>query len=70
MAWLGWLAWLVTNPYYYNTEEFIYKPVDTEESIYFYPSTDPRIDGFYGKNVSDLPEVSAERLGDDRSYFR
>jgi len=48
------------NPYYYNTEEFIYKPVDTEESIYFYPSTDPRIDGFYGKNVSDLPEVSAE----------
>lgn len=50
----------LNNPYYYSTEEFINKPVNLEESIYFYPSTDPRIDGFYSKNVNDLPEVAAE----------
>ena len=48
------------NPYFYSTEEFIHKPVDTDESIYFYPSTDPRIDGFYSKSVKDLPELEAE----------
>jgi len=48
------------NPYYYSTKEFNYQPVNLDESIYFYPSTDPRIDGYYSKNVNDLPEVSAE----------
>ena len=48
------------NPYYYSTEEFKYLPVDTSESIFFYPSTDPKIPGFFGQNVTDLPEIEAE----------
>ena len=52
----------LNNPYYYSTEEFIQKPVNPEESIYFYLSTDPRIDGFYSKKVNDLPEVKPEAV--------
>ena len=50
------------NPYYYSIEEFEFLPVDTSESILFYPSTDPRIDGFYGQQVKDLPEIEAENV--------
>ena len=48
------------NPYYYSIEEFKYLPVDTSESIFFYPSTDPKIPGFFGQTVIDLPEIEAE----------
>ena len=48
------------NPYYYDIEEFEYMPVDTSESMFFYPSVDPRIEGFYGQTVIDLPEIEAE----------
>ena len=48
------------NPYYYSIEEFKYLPVDTSGSIFFYPSTDPKIPGFFGQNVTDLPEIEAE----------
>ena len=48
------------NPYYYRPLEGAYEPVDTSESIFFYPSTDPKIPGYYGQNVKDLPEIEAE----------
>ena len=48
------------NPYYYKPYEGKYVPVDTSESIFFYPSTDPKIPGFFGQNVTDLPEIEAE----------
>jgi len=48
------------NPYYYKPVEGKYAPVDTSESIFFYPSTDPKIPGFYGQTVKDLPEIEAE----------
>ena len=50
----------IGNPYYYLPTEGKYEPVDTSESIYFYPSTDPKIDGFYGQNVKDLPTLEPE----------
>ena len=50
----------IGNPYYYIPTEGKYLPVDTSSSIYFYPSTDPKIDGFYGMNVKDLPSLSPE----------
>ena len=50
----------VGNPYWYNPYEGIYAPVDTSNSIYFYPSTDPKIEGFYGMEVKDLPEIKPE----------
>tara|TARA_A100001037_G_scaffold306771_1_gene355293 strand:- start:444 stop:4610 length:4167 start_codon:yes stop_codon:yes gene_type:complete len=52
----------VGNPYYYSTKEFNYQPVDTSESIFFYPSTDPKIPGFFGQTVTDLPEIKAETV--------
>ena len=48
------------NPYYYIPTEGIYEPVDTSNSIYFYPSTDPKIEGFFGREVNDLPEIKPE----------
>ncbi len=50
----------IGNPYYYKPYEGVYDVVDTSNSIYFYPSTDPKIDGFYGKQVNDLPEIQPE----------
>ena len=50
----------IGNPYYYIPTEGKYEPVDTSESIYFYPSTDPKIDGFYGQDVKDLPTLEPE----------
>ena len=50
------------NPYYYKPYEGKYEPVDTSESIFFYPSTDPKIPGFFGQNVTDLPEIQAETV--------
>ena len=50
----------VGNPYWYKPTEGIYAPVDTSNSIYFYPSTDPKIEGFYGMEVKDLPEIKPE----------
>lgn len=52
----------VGNPYYYSVEDFNYQPVDTSESIFFYPSTDPKIPGFFGQTVQDLPEIEAETV--------
>ena len=48
------------SPYWYNPYEGLYAPVDTSNSIYFYPSTDPKIEGFYGMEVKDLPEIKPE----------
>ncbi|MFL2982826.1 MAG: TonB-dependent receptor domain-containing protein [Candidatus Neomarinimicrobiota bacterium] len=48
------------NPYYYIPTEGTYQPVDTSNSIYFYPSTDPKIEGFFGREVKDLPEIKPE----------
>ena len=48
------------NAWYYDIDEFEYLPVDTSESIFFYPSTDPKIDGFYGQSVVNLPELEPE----------
>jgi len=48
------------NPYYYRPYEGSYVPVDTSETIFFYPSTDPKIEGFYGQTVNDLPEIEPE----------
>jgi len=50
----------IGNPYYYKPYEGKYVPVDTTESIFFYPSTDPKIPGFFGQTVTDLPEIEAE----------
>ncbi len=50
----------IGNPYYYRPYEGVYETVDTNNSIYFYPSTDPKIEGFYGKEVIDLPEIKPE----------
>ena len=52
----------LNNPYYYSTEDFDYFPVNFEEHIYFYPSIDPRSDGTYSRNVSDLPEIGPETV--------
>ncbi len=48
------------NPYYYRPYEGVYEALDTSNSILFYPSTDPKIEGFYGQEVNDLPELDAE----------
>ena len=50
----------IGNPYYYKPYEGKYATVDTSNSIYFYPSTDPKIEGFYGQQVKDLPEIQSE----------
>ncbi|MBT3216583.1 MAG: TonB-dependent receptor [Candidatus Marinimicrobia bacterium] len=50
------------NPYYYDIDRFTYLPIDTSNSILFYPSTDPRIDGFYGQTLIDLPEIEPETV--------
>ncbi|MDP6169671.1 MAG: TonB-dependent receptor [Candidatus Marinimicrobia bacterium] len=50
----------IGNPYYYKPYDGIYETVDTSNSIYFYPSTDPKIEGFYGQQVKDLPEIQPE----------
>ena len=50
----------IGNPYYYKPYEGVYETVDTSNSIYFYPSTDPKIEGFYGRQVKDLPEIKPE----------
>ena len=48
------------TPYYYRPTEGVYEPLDTASSILFYPSTDPKIEGFYGQEVKDLPEIGPE----------
>ena len=48
------------TPYYYRPYEGVYEPLDTSNSILFYPSTDPKIEGFYGQEVKDLPELEPE----------
>ena len=48
------------TPYYYRPYEGVYEPLDTASSILFYPSTDPKIEGFYGQEVKDLPELEPE----------
>ena len=48
------------TPYYYRPTEGVYEPLDTANSILFYPSTDPKIEGFYGQEVKDLPEIGPE----------
>ena len=50
----------VGTPYYYKPTEGVYEPLDTSNSILFYPSTDPKIEGFYGQEVKDLPEIGPE----------
>ena len=50
----------IGNPYYYKPYEGVYEPLDTSGSILFYPSTDPKIEGFYGQSVKDLPELDPE----------
>ena len=52
----------IGNPYYYDITSFDYEPVDTSQFICFYPSTDPRISGFYSQSVMDLPEIEAETV--------
>tara|TARA_Y100000590_G_scaffold87238_2_gene97812 strand:- start:5574 stop:9770 length:4197 start_codon:yes stop_codon:yes gene_type:complete len=52
----------LSSPYYFDITSFNYETVDTSESIFFYPSTDPRISGFYGQSVMDLPEIEAENV--------
>jgi outer membrane receptor protein involved in Fe transport len=52
----------LNNPYYYDITSFDYEPVDTSQFICFYPSTDPRISGFYSQSVMDLPEIEAETV--------
>ena len=39
-----------------------YYSYNSDNQILFYPSTDPRIDGFYGNKVMDLPELEAEKV--------
>lgn len=48
------------RPYFYRPYDGSYSPVDTSESIYFYPSTDPRIEGYFGQTANDIPELEAE----------
>ena len=48
------------TPYYYRPTEGVYESLDTSSSILFYPSTDPKIEGFYGQEVKDLPEIGPE----------
>ena len=50
----------IGTPYYYRPYEGVYEPLDTSNSILFYPSTDPKIEGFYGQEVKDLPEIGPE----------
>ena len=50
------------NPYLYDPYDGLYEAVDTSNSIYFYPSTDPKIEGFYGQTVLDLPELVPETV--------
>ena len=50
------------TPYYYKPLEGEYVTLDTSNSILFYPSTDPKFEGFYGQTVKDLPEIQAETV--------
>ena len=50
------------NPYLYDPYDGQYEVIDTTNSIYFYPSTDPKIEGFYGQTVLDLPELVPETV--------
>ena len=45
---------------YFNTDSLGYSKYKPEKSVMFYPSTDPRVEGFYSSNVSDLPELEPE----------
>ena len=48
------------QPFFFNTTTFNYEPMDTSKYILFYPSVDPKIDGFYNYITDDLPEIDAE----------
>jgi outer membrane receptor protein involved in Fe transport len=48
------------QPYYYNVDTFEYAPLDTSQYILFYPSIDPKIEGFYNYTTKDIPEIDAE----------
>ena len=50
----------VGNPYYYRPYTGEYEIIDTSNAILFYPSTDPKFEGFYGHTVKDLPEIEPE----------
>ena len=52
----------IGTPYYYKPYTGEYVTVDTSNSILFYPSTDPKFEGFYGQTVKDLPEIQAETV--------
>ncbi len=45
---------------YFDTALFEYQEVDTSKQLFFYLSPDPRIDGYFKKEVPDLPEIEAE----------
>ena len=48
------------QPFFFNTTSFNYEPMDTSKYILFYPSVDPKIEGFYNYTTDDLPEIDAE----------
>ena len=48
------------RPFFFNTTTFNYEEMDTSKYILFYPSVDPKIEGFYNYTTDDLPEIDAE----------
>ncbi len=50
------------KPYWFNTSTFRPEPMDSSQYIFFYPSVDPKIEGFYNHSVYDLPEIEAENV--------
>ena len=50
----------INQPYYYDVNTFKYGPIDTSQHVLFYPSVDPKIQGFYNYTTTDLPEIDAE----------
>ena len=47
-------------PRYFDTDARTYKWVNPEQSIFFYPSVDPKIKGFFRGEVKDLGGVTPE----------
>lgn len=48
--------------YVFDTESFRFEAFDPQNEILFYPSVDPKIEGFYNYKVDDLPEIEAEQV--------
>jgi len=47
-------------PKYFDTDAKTYRWVNPDQSIFFYPSVDPKIKGFFGGEVKDLGGVTPE----------